>query len=121
MNETEKSEIEFRRRIKAQLDAGINDLDGTTVARLCAAREQALGIARAKQQVANNWQPLRLGFAMAAMLVAVMTWRLLPMHERESQTVDVEDDMEMLIAEDEVGFYADMEFLIWLEQQDHAS
>ena len=121
MNDTEQSEIEFKRRVKSQLDAGISSLDETALARLRAAREQALEIARAKQRVAGNRQPLRLGFAMAAMLVAVMTWRLLPMHGQGSPTGDMEDDLEMLIAEDEAGFYADIEFLIWLEQQDHAS
>ncbi|HEX5057111.1 MAG TPA: hypothetical protein VFX02_11510 [Gammaproteobacteria bacterium] len=121
MNDMEQSEIEFRRRVKEQLDAGISGLDEAALARLRAAREQALAIARAKQRITDNRQPFRLGFAMAAMLVAVMTWRLLPTHWSGSPPGDMTDDLEMLIAEDEVDFYADMEFLIWLEQQDHAS
>ena len=122
MNETEQSEIEFARRIKERLDAEIADLDAATLARLRQAREQALEIAARKQPATWQWWPARFpvqfGLATAAALVAVVIWQLQPFTAHDLPVVDMADDLEILIANDEVGFYADMEFLIWLEQQD---
>lgn len=119
MNETKQSETEFIRRVKAELDAGTADFDAVTDARLRRARELAAEAAR-KSRLSRQWRPLRLGFALAAALLALVTWRLLPGPERASTLTAMEDDLEILIAEDEMSFYMDMEFLIWLEQQEHA-
>lgn len=119
MNETEQSETGFTRRIQAELDAGTADFDSVTLARLRQARERAVEAAR-KQRISPQWRPLSLGFALAAALLAFVTWRLLPGPEHVSPLTPMEDDLEILIAEDEMSFYLDMEFLIWLEQQEHA-
>jgi hypothetical protein len=121
MNETEQSEIEFARRIKQRLEVEIPDLDATTLARLRQARERALAIAAGKQPASWQWRPARfpiqIGFATAALIAAVI-WQLQPFPARDLPIVDIEDDLEILVASDEMNFYADMEFLIWLEQQD---
>jgi negative regulator of sigma E activity len=121
MNEMEPSEIEFAQRMKERLDAEIADLDAATLARLRQAREQALEIAAGKQPATWQWWPARFpaqfGLATAA-LFAVVIWQLQPFPSHDLPVVDMADDLEILIANDEVGFYADMEFLIWLEQQD---
>jgi hypothetical protein len=122
MSEAEQSEIEFARRIKQRLEFEIPELDAATLARLRQAREQALAIAARNQRASWQWRPVRFpaqfGLATAAALVAVVIWQLQPFPAYDLPVVDVEDDLEILIANDEVNFYADMEFLIWLEQQD---
>jgi negative regulator of sigma E activity len=123
MKQTEESQemsrLEFARRIRAQLEVENSSLDAATLSRLRQAREQALAIAGRKQRIAWHWWPARLGLATAALLVVFIAWQLLPA-ERDSSLAGMEDDLEILIAEDDVNFYADMEFMIWLEQQDHA-
>lgn len=120
MSKTEQSEIEFTQRLKAELDAGVADLDSATIARLRQSRERALEVARRQQRSFQQWRVLRPGFAIAALLIALITWRLFPEPGRIAPLADMEDDLEILIAEDEMDFYMDMEFLIWLEQQHHA-
>ncbi len=116
----EQSQIEFARRIRAQLEAENSNLDATTLSRLRQAREQALAIAGREQRIVWQWWPARVGLAAAAVAAALITWQLLPFPQHVSPLAEMEDDLEILIAEDDVNFYADMEFLIWLEQQDHA-
>ncbi len=118
MNETEQSEIEFARRIKERLETEIPALDAATLSCLRQARERALAIAAGKQPVFWQWWPARFGLAATAALVAAVIWQLQPFPVRDLPVVDMEDDLEILIASDEMNFYADMEFLIWLEQQD---
>jgi hypothetical protein len=118
MNETEQSEIEFTRRIKQRLEAEIQNLDAATLARLGRARAQAVAMAAGKQQATWQWRPDRFGMATAAAVVAALIWQLYPLPTHDLPVADMEDDLEILIANDEMNFYADMEFLIWLEQQD---
>jgi hypothetical protein len=118
MNETEQSEAELTRRIKERLEAEIQNLDDATLARLRQARAQAVAIAAGKQPTTWQWWPARIGLATTAALLAAITWQLYSSPTQDLPVADMEDELEILIANDEMNFYADMEFLIWLEQQD---
>lgn len=108
---------EQRLRVRRLLDQGAEGLDVNTVHRLAHIRAAALrGERVARPQ--RRWFMPALGAALVASVVAVVVLQVMhnPMHNPESGTLDLAStDMELLLAKDDLEFYGDLDFYVWLE------
>ena len=102
----EQQQQRFLAEAKAALDEHARQLDGVTQIRLSAARRRAL----AGGPALPRW-PLPAALA-AALLASLMVWHFttpgLPEMMAEAE------DLELLMSEEDIEFYEDMEFYQWL-------
>jgi hypothetical protein len=117
MNMQDKpAERELLEGSKALFDSSVDSVDGTTRARLRAARERALEelVPRTLFGGARLWIPA----VAAAALVALVT---LPLVHRNGTDADAgfetmaAADLEILLGEEELEMLAELEFYEWLE------
>ena len=104
-------------RVKQELDAAVDNLDEQTLARLRAIRKQAIASRDSKQV---NWlqRPWLLpagGFATAAIVFAIVGLVWMGPGEIPSKNL-AGQDMEILLAQDHLDLYTDLEFFRWLDQ-----
>ena len=102
-------------RTRELLDESAQTLDAATLSRLNRARQAALA-QRAPWRL-PAWMPA-VGFACAALLVAVVLW--VPQRHGElatphAPTVAMDADIG---ADDSIEFYQNLDFYAWLEAQD---
>lgn len=106
-------------RVREALDARASALDGATLSRLRQAREAAL-----RQPGSSRWLPdlsgngLRWAGAAAGVLllvVALSVWR-----QAGVPPQGVMDDLEVLASSEDLDLYRDLDFYLWLEQQEGA-
>ena len=114
---TEQRDREIERRAKQVFDASVASIDGHTRSRLAQARNQALETGRRP----NHWYlPGRprlvvAGAVAAALLAAVLVMQpLLPEAEHQLTTFD---DLDILLGEEDLEFFEDLEFYAWLDEQ----
>jgi hypothetical protein len=124
MRDKDDKQDDFERQLRRQLDEHARGIDAAALSALRQARERALQAARRRRRIPVWCWPAGVALATASVLAAVMYRPLqdaLPRAEPEPRVaVETADDLEIVTGPDEVGFYEDLEFLIWLEQQDHA-
>ena len=110
----EQQEKAFLAGVKQALDENAHNMDELTVARLRAARRRALS-AKPKRLF---W-PLPAAVA-TAVVAGVMVWQLsdpgMPGMMAEAGT----EDMELLMSEEGIEFYEDIEFYQWLAFNENA-
>ncbi|HEY3487802.1 MAG TPA: DUF3619 family protein [Gammaproteobacteria bacterium] len=135
MEQTDTTQAVFAERLRRQLDTTTAQLDAATLLHLRQGRERALEAARRKRQTFFDRWPLHSGLKLSrpalitagafgltvAVLLLVVPVLQIQLPAPDLPLASLEDDLEIVFADDEVNFYEDMEFLIWLEQQDHAS
>lgn len=105
------------RVVTRHLDETLAQLDSLTVARLRAARAEALA-GRSKPRL-FSWSWLRLASwasALAAVLAIALWWGVASQPE-----IDPLEDIELLASAEPLEFYEDLEFYHWLAIEDHAS
>ena len=118
----EPRESEAAQRAIDALNAEVDQLTLVDTARLQAARRRALDRTPARQGYTLPWQ----GLAAAVILVAVVIVRLLQSggnavpevttaSSKPAQMDGLFNDLPLLAAGEDVDFYQDLEFLIWLE------
>ncbi|BAV32973.1 hypothetical protein SCL_0651 [Sulfuricaulis limicola] len=114
------SEDKFLRDAKRALDATGNNLDAGTVARLRAARRQAIEQGRHRPVHARPGWLLPVGsFATAgiALAVAGLLWFSAPNGNFMQTSVG---DIELLTAQENPDFFTELEFYEWLEGSENA-
>lgn len=113
-----ENEERFIARVKEHLDQGASELDPAVQARLRHARYQALR--HPSQGIPWLWPMTGLATACTALIVTILWWPSSPdpMVDGPAQVVE---DIEVLIAEDQLDLYEDLEFYAWLAEQDRAS
>ncbi len=104
----------FEQQIRQTLDQSSAGLDGETLSRLRQARSQALAAARPRPARPNRWMPAA---AMAGITtLAVGIWLQQPSQESPALLAGIED-IELLAAQEDIEFYEDLDFYLWLESQ----
>jgi anti-sigma-K factor RskA len=97
--------------IRTELERSCAALDGETLSRLHRMRSEALAVRK------SNWQGWWLPFATAAVLVLALSL-LWPISQVPAEAPDLLlEDIEVLVAEEELEFYADYEFYQWLAME----
>ena len=105
-------------KVKEQLDQSVEKLDSEVVARLRSARYEALH--SQPQRTPWLWPVSGLATACSALLVALLWWGS-PLEQAPPETAQIIEDVEVLIADDPLDLYENLEFYGWLAEQEHAS
>ena len=118
MNEKQSDSDAFEQRTRELYEADVAGLDAATRSKLTQARQRALG--ELDRPVA--WLPLSMPqTAMAGLVVAIAGgWLLLRpggLPEDGLPNIVAADDIEILLAEEELEFLEEIEFYAWLEAQ----
>jgi len=109
---------------RQELDNSIQDLDEQTLAKLTAARKQAVDIVAKKKSnqgtddwLGKNWLLPAGGLAVTAFAVqmSVSMWMVEP---NELDQLSLED-MAVLSANEDIEFFDELEFYQWLEDEKH--
>ncbi|PCI19176.1 MAG: hypothetical protein COB62_05845 [Piscirickettsiaceae bacterium] len=99
--------------LKQTLDERANSLPGHIQSALTQARYSAVMSASEAKKKRTTW--LWGGMATAASItLAVLLWQPVPFNPTDQGLVF--EDMDLLAAEDELGFYVDLEFIAWLDE-----
>lgn len=108
-------------RYKKALDERLEELDGETLSKLRQARSQALQSLPKK----SRWLGGGVGWAAGVATAAAMSVTLMllwPGEQNYSQDFVTElADAELLADEESIEFYEELDFYIWLEQQETES
>lgn len=110
---------EFTDKTRARFRQSVNHLDAATQSRLRQARQSALDQLD-RPALAATWRPVG---ALAALTVAVLVallW-LRPAAPPAPALAQQGEDLEILLADEDLELIADLEFYLWLRTQNHAS
>ncbi len=111
VNDSKDLHSEFEQRAGETLRSGDPLLDEKTLARLAVAREQALlEMSRRKPIV---WPAVA---ALAASLVVALVWSRWP--QQEMPDAALLESMDLLVAEESIEFYEDLDSLQWAELEE---
>jgi hypothetical protein len=122
-----KSDEAFLKEVKQQLQSSSNELDELTLAKLGAARRRAVEAA-GKPLLARYADVIALGHGrMAILLLAgllfvasvVMLKLTYPPVKQQLQPLTLLEDMALLGSAEELEFYQDLDFYLWvMDEQD---
>lgn len=113
-----KEQDKFLAQCRAVFDRGVQDLDAATLSRLTRARQRALSrLDRPARRYRRGWLPAAAA-TLIAILAAVLLWSR-PQPPAPPVAANVED-MEILLADEELELYSELEFYAWLEENPHA-
>jgi hypothetical protein len=103
------------------LDAAVDELDKLTLVRLRSARKQALADASKPKSVwgQRRWLTPAAGLATACLLVVLIGLQWWS-PETTQGTLLAAQDMDIMMAQDDLELYSDLEFYRWLDRT-HAS
>ena len=123
---SDRDETNVEALARRALDQGVAEYDAATLSKLHQARERALEKARSQRfGLFSQWW-WAVPAATAGLLALLIVWNL-PETSNESihdqvEWVEVGNiDMELLLTVDDVAFYEELDFLLWLDQEDYAS
>ena len=111
---------EFNKRAKADFDSSVDALDAATLSRLNRARHAALAELQQPVRQWTRWVPAA-GLAAVAVVAVVIVQNPAGIDEPPPTAVA---DMEILLGEDSIEMFEDLEFYSWLdvmEQEDDVS
>ncbi len=110
----EDKQAEFERRIKAMLDEGDNELDGHVMSRLTQARHAASESLDKRGRSFSTWVPAAA--VAGASVFALMLWLGQQSPGPQGQQVAVLEDLELMLSEENLEFYEELEFYAWLDE-----
>lgn len=104
-------------RITRELDSAVDELDELTLVRLRTARKQALADAAQRKPAwgQRRWLLPAAGLAAACLLlvlVGLQWWG----PETTQDTLIAAQDMDIMMAQDDLEMYSDLEFYRWLDR-----
>lgn len=112
MNEQDK-EKQFVDNVKKALDLGTENLDAGIQSKLMRARHKALDVGERKGFDIRQWFTLPVaGWATACILVLGLT-----VFVQSNGTPPPLEDIDLLVAEDNLEFYDGLEFYAWLAEE----
>ena len=104
-----KDETEFTENVKQALDDQAEQLDSMTLRRLSQARIQAVESVERRHK--HYWKPVT-AFAFSLLLVlAVVLW---PQQQGLNEFTSTVEDLDLLVADDSLQLYEELEFYQWL-------
>jgi hypothetical protein len=103
------------------LDRRLENLDAATLSRLRQARQQAVATANRAPRV--DWWLTAGAVATAVVIASISVTLFLPVPVKPipDWLVQQEPDVEMLVSTEDLDFYQELEFLLWLDQRNHES
>ena len=107
---------EFNKRAKADFDSSVDALDAETLSRLNRARHAALAELQQPARQWSRWVPAA-GLAAAAVVAVVIVQNPVGIDEPPPAAVA---DMEILLGEDSIEMFEDLEFYSWLDVMEQA-
>ncbi len=115
-----ETEDKFLNAAKRALDEAEKNLDAGTVARLHAARRAAIEQGLHRPRLRPGWLLPLGGFATAAIVLSVgaLLWFSSPNNDLTQVGMG---DIELLTAHENPEFFADLDFLDWLEHNDNGT
>lgn len=109
----------FEKKLNAVIEAEGKQLDQATRQQLARVRRAALDEAEHARSRRPRWL-LPVGAAAAAAVAAVLVWPRSPtLPEMATEDID-RIDMEIMLAEENLELYEDLEFFEWLESTDES-
>lgn len=122
---TQQTEQAFLDSVKQALDDSVEQVDELTRAKLSAARHRAVDAASqsARWNVGNvlsvNWFDRRGAVIAGVFSIAVIAVLVLPnlTAQNPQQAVALIDDMELLGGADDLDFYQDLDFYLWVADE----
>ena len=119
MSEPKKDvqQTDLEGRAQGLLQASAEQLDGATRSRLTQARHAALDAIRQRQSKGWYWLMPAAGAAAAAIVAVVLMSRPqeVVLQAEQVAAATAADELEIVISEDSLEFYRDVEFYAWLE------
>lgn len=115
----DQSEQKFLERSRATFDRSVAELDPAVCARLARARRAALAnIAQpASRHLAWGWLPAGAVASIAVGLFVTLLWIKPAPDHPVALIAENSADLDILLAEDDLDLYADLEFYTWLDSQ----
>ncbi|GAC1468621.1 MAG: hypothetical protein PVSMB11_04320 [Desulfuromonadaceae bacterium] len=110
-----KSDEEIVARVAAQMDAGLESIDGATAGRLQRSRMNALDQLESRKcwfQMPRTWMSPALASSLAIAVLAVSVWFAMPKSGHNSVPLD---DLEVVSSPEHLDLINDLEFLQWLK------
>jgi hypothetical protein len=102
------------KRARAELDRAAAELDDFTIARLRAARKNALASASQRPLQRFGWLPLAAAAALTAVVVTTLWW------QSPEPTELAAEELEWSLVRDDPDFFTDLEFYDWLRHEQDA-
>ena len=113
-HEPDERDEEWLRRVRAQLDADVDGLDAATASRLNRARQRALA-----ERPRARWLRIAVpAFALAAAFAIAVPLLRTPL---QAPAADGTEAFELLVADDSLAMYEDLEFYAWLDAEEPES
>jgi hypothetical protein len=119
-NDTHRDQRELEARTKRLFDRSVADIDATTLARLTRARRRAIDESVRSRLIGKRTSTFAFGTLAAGCGAVVLAWLLMDFDEAPTEElVPVADvaDLEVLLDEDALEMYEELDFYAWLEQQ----
>ncbi|MCZ6762773.1 MAG: hypothetical protein O7C03_07200 [Gammaproteobacteria bacterium] len=111
MNDAENKADRFEQKARAALRSRDELLDEATSSRLAQAREKAM-----LEMPLGNQRPWLAVAAIAASVVVALAWYRWP--QPEVPDMELLESMDLMVAEESIEFYRDLEFLEWAELEE---
>ena len=116
MTERNKHPDDFLRQVKNSLDESVEQIEAATLTRLRAARRTAIEAGQASRQPA--WLLPAGGLATVAVVTALAVNLLIS--TPESAAMPGLEDMALMADSEELEFYEELDFYIWLDNEQNA-
>ena len=114
MNDMKKSDEQFAQEAKALFDASVDEMDAATLSTLNRGRHYALEKAEAPRTRWLRWAPAA-GVATAVLIAVMVT---LPGPSQVEVMPAARADMEILLGEDSIEMFEELEFYSWLDMME---
>ena len=111
VNDAENKVDRFVQKARAALRSKDELLDEATTSRLVQAREKAM-----LEMPHGNQRPWLAVAALAASVVVALAWYRWP--QPEVPDMELLESMDLMVAEESIEFYRDLEFLEWAELEE---
>jgi len=113
-DDMKKSDEQFAQEAKTLFDDSVDKLDAATLSTLNQSRHRALEEAASPRREWMRWAPAA-GVATAVLIAVMVT---LPESGQIEPMPEAMTDMEILLGEDSLDMYEELEFYSWLDEID---
>jgi negative regulator of sigma E activity len=118
-NMNESHTEHFLHNVSHRLDQAVETIDASTQARLRAARREALAAAESRSRPAWLMPVGSLAVAATVAVLTVSVWLVPPDTAVDAQLPTLED-IALLSDSEALEFYENLDFYLWLDEQDKA-
>ncbi len=120
------SDDKFISKLRSDLSTSLDKIDDKTAQQLRHARAQAVHAATIKKEDKSRYLPHWLSPASAAVsfasisIITIVLW-FMPQSTTPTTPFNIVEDIALLSAPEELEFYEDLDFYIWLDHEESAT